>query len=247
MNTTLNHTRLPVDINCDMGEGMGNEESLMPFIRSANIACGYHAGDAATMHTTAELAIQYGVAIGAHPSFPDREHFGRTAMQLPLTEVYDMVSQQLYGLQEIVKKLGAVMQHVKPHGALYNMAAADAALAATIARAVKDFDSRLVLFGLSGSCAVREAQAIGLTAMHEVFADRTYRDDGSLTPRTDSAAMLTSAPAAVGQVLQMIREQQVTTTSGKQIPVTADTVCIHGDGPHAVELARAIHSAILNL
>lgn len=247
MKTILNHTRLPVDINCDMGEGMGNEESLMPYISSANIACGFHAGDAASMLATAELAIQHGVAIGAHPSFPDREHFGRTAMQLPLTEVYDIVTQQLYLLQETVRRLGAGLRHVKPHGALYNMAAADAGLAATIARAVKDFDSRLVLFGLSGSCAVREAQAAGLTAANEVFADRTYRDDGSLTPRTESAAMLTSLPAAVHQVLQMIREQQVTTTSGNKIPVTADTVCIHGDGPHAVALVHAIHSAILNL
>lgn len=245
MNEGIYNKKLLADINCDMGEGIGNEEDLMPFISSANIACGYHAGDAATMYATAELAVRYGVAIGAHPSFHDRENFGRTAMKLALNEVYDIVSQQLYLLQEIVNGLDAGMQHVKPHGALYNMAAKDAALAATIARAVKDFDSRLVLFGLSGSCSISEARTIGLKTANEVFADRTYRDDGSLTPRSDMGAMITDENEAVKQVLQMIGDKTVTTTSGKIIPVMADTVCIHGDGVHAASFARAMHAAII--
>lgn len=238
-------TILLADINCDMGEGMGNETDLMPFISSANIACGYHAGDATIMYTTVELAVQYGVAIGAHPSFHDRENFGRTAMKLEPAEVYDLVSQQLYILHETVSGFGTTMKHVKPHGALYNMSANDTVLAAAIARAVKDFDAQLVLFGLSGSCSILAAKELGLKTASEVFADRTYREDGSLTPRSQPGAMIATAAEAVKQVLQMVNEKKVTTTSGKIIPVLADTICIHGDGAHAIEFAKAVHTAIL--
>ena len=232
------------DINCDMGEGIGNDELIMPFITSANIACGYHAGDSATMWETVGLAIKYNVAIGVHPSFPDRKNFGRTEMKTDNGEVYDLVTQQLIILNEIVTGLDAKLHHVKPHGALYNMSARDAALANTIAKAVRDFDASLILFGLSGSHSISEAKATGLQTASEVFADRSYQDDGSLTPRSQPNALIEQADKAVQQASQMIKEGTVTTLSGKIIPIVAETICIHGDGVHAVEFAKAIHDAI---
>ena len=239
------------DINCDIGEGIGNpassagrDELIMPFISSANIACGYHAGDSETMWQTVETAIKHKVLIGAHPSFFDRKNFGRTEMNLDPQEVYELVSQQLIILDEIASGLNAKLNHVKPHGALYNMSAKDAVLAKIIAKAVKDFDASLILFGLSGSHSISEAKAIGLQTANEVFADRTYQDDGSLTPRSQSNALIENTDKAVQQVLQMIQEGTVTTVSGKIIPIVAETMCIHGDGKHAVEFAKAIHTAI---
>lgn len=233
-----------VDINCDMGEGIGNDELIMPFITSVNIACGYHAGDAATMWQTVESAIKRNVSIGAHPSFLDRKNFGRTEMDLEMEEIYDLVTQQLIILNEITSELETKLQHVKPHGALYNMSAKDLSLANTIARAVKDFDTSLILFGLSGSHSISEAKKIGLQTVSEVFADRTYQDDGSLTPRSQPNALIEKTDKAVAQVLQMIKEGTVTTVSGKIIPIVAETICIHGDGKNAVEFAKAIHDAI---
>ena len=230
----------PVDLNCDMGEGMGNDELIMPFISSANIACGYHAGDENTIWQTIELAIKHKVSIGAHVSFLDKESFGRTDMKLSHAEVYDLVTQQLVIIKEIADSLSANLNHVKPHGALYNMAAKDAGLANVIASAVKDFDERLVLFGLSGSCSISEAKAIGLRTASEVFADRTYRDDGSLTPRTQPHALIEDEDKSVEQLLQMMNQQTVTTLSGKTIPIVAETICIHGDGKHAVAFAKNI-------
>jgi UPF0271 protein len=224
-----------------MGEGIGNDELLMPFISSANIACGYHAGDPETMWRTVELAIKLNVSIGAHPSFLDRKNFGRSEMNLGKQEVYELITQQLVILKEIVTGLDAKLHHVKPHGALYNMSAQDPGLANCIATAVKDFDSSLVLFGLSGSYSIGEAKAVGLNTMSEVFADRTYQDDGSLTPRSESGALIDDTNKVVQQVLQMIKDGTVTTVSGKTIPIMAETICIHGDGEHAVEFAKAIH------
>lgn len=232
------------NINCDMGEDTGNDESLMPFIDSANIACGYHAGDVNTMHRTIELCIQHKVAVGAHPSFSDRANFGRTEMFLSPEEIYELIIQQLIIINEVAHNLGAVVQHVKPHGALYNLSAKEPAVAATIANAVKNFDRDLVLFGLSGSHSISEAKAIGLKTASEVFADRSYQDDGSLTPRSKKGAMIESTEAAVAQVLQMSERGTVTSINGITIPVDADTVCIHGDGDHALEFARAIHAAL---
>lgn len=232
------------DINCDMGEGIGNDELIMPFITSANIACGYHAGDSATMWQTVESAIKHKVTIGAHFSFFDRNNFGRREMQLDKKEIYDLVAQQLIILNEITSALDTKIDHVKPHGALYNMSARDAALANTIAKAVKDFDSSLLLFGLSGSHSISEAKAIGVKTASEVFADRTYLDDGSLTPRSQSNALINDAQKAVQQTLQMIKEGTVTTVSGKIIPIVAETICIHGDGKQAVEFAKAINHAV---
>ena len=239
------------DINCDIGEGIGNpassagrDELIMPFISSANIACGYHTGDSETMWQTVETAIKHNVFIGAHPSFFDRKNFGRTEMNLDPQEVYELVSQQLIILDEIASGLNAKLNHVKPHGALYNMSAKDAVLAKIIAKAVKDFDASLILFGLSGSHSISEAKGIGVQTANEVFADRTYQDDGSLTPRSQSNALIENTDKAVQQVLQMIKEGTVTTVSGKIIPIVAETMCIHGDGKHAVEFAKAIHTAI---
>ena len=232
------------DINCDMGEGIGNDELIIPFINSANIACGYHAGDAVTMQQTVELCVKYNVAIGAHPSFFDRTNFGRIEINIDSAEVYDLISQQLFVLNEIVTGFDIKLHHVKPHGALYNMSAGDAELANTIARAVKDFDASLILFGLSGSQSIIEAKVIQLNTASEVFADRTYQDDGSLTPRSQPNALIEDTDKAIQQVLQMIKEGTVTTISGKIIPIVAETICIHGDGKHAVEFAKAIYKAM---
>jgi 5-oxoprolinase (ATP-hydrolysing) subunit A len=231
------------DINCDMGEGINNEEQLMPFITSANIACGYHAGDIATMQRTIELCLQHHVAIGAHPSFYDKENFGRTEWLLPAEEIYELVTQQLYILYEVADSMGAGITHVKPHGALYNLSARDENTANVIARAIQDFDPSLMLFGLSGSYSISQAQAIGLKAVNEVFADRTYSDDGSLTPRSLQGAMIENAEKAVAQVMQMINKGTVTSITGKELPIKAGTICIHGDGKNAVELAKAIYHA----
>ena len=227
-----------------MGEGVGNDELIMPFISSANIACGYHAGDSTTIWQTAELAIKHKVAIGAHVSFFDKKNFGRSEMQLSGDEVYELVSQQLIILNEITTALDAKINHVKPHGALYNMAARDAALAQVIAKAIKDFDSSIILVGLSGSSSISEAKKLGLKTASEVFADRSYQDDGSLTPRSQPYALIEDVNKVVKQVLQIIKERTVTTLSGKTIPVIADTICIHGDGKQAVEFAKAIHRAV---
>lgn len=232
------------DINCDLGEGAGNDELIMPFITSANIACGYHAGDSETMWRTVESAVRHNVAIGAHPSFFDRKNFGRSEMNLDPAEIYDLVTQQIMVLTEIASSLDTKLQHVKPHGALYNLSAKDAALARTIARAVKDFDSNLILFGLCGSFSISEAKAIGIKTASEVFADRTYQDDGSLTPRSQPNALIEETGKVITQVLQMINEGTVTTQSGKVIPIVAETICIHGDGKQAVAFSKAIHTAI---
>jgi 5-oxoprolinase (ATP-hydrolysing) subunit A len=233
-----------VDINCDMGEGAGNDDLIMPFISSANIACGYHAGDEKTIRGTILSAQKHGVKVGAHVSFFDKENFGRSEMRLPPGEVYDLVLQQLTIIKKIADDLREKLVHVKPHGALYNMSAKDPALAKTIATAIKDFDKGLIVFGLSDSHSVYEAGAMGLQTASEVFADRTYQDDGSLTPRNKPGALLTDAATVVQQVLQMIKVGTVTTLSGNSIPIIAETVCIHGDGEHAIEFARSIHEAL---
>jgi UPF0271 protein len=228
-----------------MGEGMGNDHLIMPFITSANIACGYHAGDVETMWQTVELAVKHGVAVGAHVSFMDKENFGRRNMDLPVEDIYELVEQQLLILQEISSSLETEIKHVKPHGALYNLSAADKKIATAIAHAVKDFDHEFVLVGLSGSFSIEAAASIGLKTASETFADRTYQDDGSLTPRSAPNALITSPAEMIKQVLQMINTGTVTTVSGKTLPVVADTICIHGDGEQAVEFAKAIY-AIMN-
>lgn len=231
-------------INCDLGEGMGNDAEIMPWIDAANIACGYHAGDTDIMWQVAELAKKNNVTIGAHPSFPDRDNFGRTEMDLDPDEIYDLVTQQLIILNEIVTALEMELYHAKPHGALYNMSARDTRIAGSIAKAVFDFDPSLILVGLSGSHSITESEKAGLETASETFADRTYQDDGSLTPRSSANALIEDVDKSVEQSKQMIETGTVTTLSGKTIPVKTDTICIHGDGKNAVEFAKAIHKAI---
>lgn len=232
------------DINCDIGEGMGNDAAIMPFISSANIACGYHAGDDVIMNETIVLAKKHGVAVGAHPSFFDRENFGRTEIVLPAEEIYELVQKQIKIVRSFAAQHEVALQHVKPHGALYNMSARDSTIAQTIAHAVKDYDANLILVGLSESQSIKEAQKLGLKTRNEVFADRTYQDDGSLTARTKPGALIRDTQQAVDQVLQMIQKKTVTTVSGKIIPVVAETICIHGDGAHAAAFAKAIKEAV---
>jgi 5-oxoprolinase (ATP-hydrolysing) subunit A len=230
-----------IDINCDMGEGIGNDELIMPFISSASIACGYHAGDENTMRETLALARHHRIAVGAHISFADRENFGRTEMHLSPEEIHKLTQEQLNILSKIAGTLDLRLNHVKPHGALYNMSAKNGSIAKAIAQAVIDFDRRLILFGLSDSASINEASSLGLKTASEVFADRTYQDDGSLTPRSKPNALIEDNEQVIQHALQMIHKQIVTTVSGKQIPVVAETICIHGDGAHAVSFARTIY------
>jgi len=232
---------MTVDLNCDMAEGIGNEAELMPWISSANIACGYHAGSEDEMKRTIELCLKHAVAIGAHPSFPDRENFGRTNMNLPLDQVYQIVMDQLHIIKKVASRLGAELHHVKPHGALYNMAAKDAILANAIAKAVKDFDARLSFYGLSQSVMIDEAKKLNLKVAHEVFADRTYQKDGSLTPRAQTNALVTDESQALHQALRFVKEKKVSSVSDEEISIKADTICLHGDGAHAVAFAKLIH------
>ena len=234
-----------IDINCDMGEGIGNDELIMPFISSANIACGYHAGDEKTMKQTIELAIKNNVAIGAHPSFLDRENFGRTEKYLSNKEIYDLIITQVQALEKISNEFGFSLHHVKPHGALYNMAAKNSELASTICLAIKDINDTLIVYGLSGSHLMIEAKKIGLKTASEVFADRTYQDDGSLTPRSQPNALIEDVEKAVHQALQMVKKKKVTSINGNDILITADTICVHGDGKNAIAFAKAIHEAFV--
>lgn len=224
---------------------MGNDSALMELISSANIACGFHAGDATIMRKTAKLALEKGVAIGAHPAFPDLQGFGRRNMQLSPQEVHDICVYQIGAMFGTVRALGGKLHHVKPHGALYNMAAKDATLAKAIAEATKSIHPDLILYGLSGSHLITEAEKIGLRTASEVFADRTYQNDGSLTPRTQANAMIESTQEAVNQVIMMIEKQTVISTEGKEVSLKADTICIHGDGNHAVEFARELSNTLL--
>lgn len=218
---------------------------LLSYVSSINLACGFHAGDAHTIHQLVAAAIDAGVAIGAHPSFPDRENFGRTNMTMPPEAVYDLVLYQTGALDAFLKVMQTRLHHVKPHGALYNMAAKDAALAEAICKAVYDYDNRLILYGLSGSKLIEAATATGLKTYNEVFADRTYQDDGHLTPRTHPHALIIDPHQSLNQVLQMITRRSVISVQGKEVPIVADTVCIHGDNEHAVDFARSINEALL--
>lgn len=233
-----------IDLNCDMGEGMPNDAELMPYISSANIACGYHAGDLETTQRTIDLCMQHNVAIGAHPGFADKANFGRTNQLLNDEDLYDLIINQVMLIHQYCDKVGATVHHVKPHGALYNMAAVDLRMAAIIVQAVKDMNPKLILYGLSGSLLISEAKKQGLRVAAEVFADRTYQDDGTLTPRSEAHALIENETAAVQQVLQMIQQQTVQSISGKTIPIQAATICIHGDGKNAVAFAKNIHQQL---
>ena len=240
-----------IDLSCDMGEAFGNypmpnDEALLNYISSASIACGFHAGDPNVMQNTVAAAIKKGVSIGAHPGLPDLQGFGRREMQISAKEAYQMVLYQIGALYGFVKAVGGRLNHVKAHGALYNMAARDTVLARAIVDAVHDFDPGLILFALAGSEMVIAAKKSGLAFASEVFADRTYQDDGSLTPRTQSNSLITDEDQSLKQVLMMVNNQQVVSANQKVIPLKADTLCLHGDGIHAVEFAKTIHETLKN-
>ncbi|MDE3145208.1 MAG: LamB/YcsF family protein [Bacteroidota bacterium] len=233
-----------IDLNCDMGEGLPTDAALMPFISSANIACGFHAGNIETMKRTVEEALQHHVAIGAHPGFDDKENFGRTEMHLSQKDLYKLISTQIILLHKICVENKSRLHHVKPHGALYNMAAKNAEMANTIVQAIKDIDENLIIYGLSGSHLISEAKKLNLKTASEVFADRTYQDDGSLTSRKQPNALIEDENISVQQVLQMIQNQSVTSISNKQVNIVAETICIHGDGKHAVDFAKKINETL---
>lgn len=240
----MNHR---VDLNCDMGESfgayrIGADDVVFPFITSANVACGFHGGDPAVMRTTIARARERGVAVGAHPGLPDLIGFGRRTMDVTPQEVYDLVVYQVGALDAFARAANVTLQHVKAHGALYNMAAARADLAAAIARAVRDVDRGLRLFGLPGSHLVTEGEAAGLATASEAFADRNYMPDGSLVSRRRDDAYVHDARVAVDRAVRMVREKVVRAVDGNDIAITADTICIHGDGPHAAELAKALRA-----
>lgn len=238
-----------VDINCDMGESFGTykkgkDEEIMPYITSANIACGFHAGDASTMRRTVQLALEHNVGIGAHPGLDDLVGFGRRPMNISPQEAYDIVVYQIGALQAFVQAEGARLQHVKPHGALYNMAAKDRELADAIAEAVHTVDKDLILFGLAGGELYKAGKNMNLPTASEVFSDRTYQKDGSLTSRREENALIIDHKEAVNQVIRMVKEKKVLTVQGMDIDIEANTICIHGDGEHALDFARYINEAL---
>ena len=238
-----------IDLNCDMGESygawrMGDDAAILEHVSSANIACGFHAGDPGTMRATVEIALAKGVAIGAHPSFPDLQGFGRRQMTLKPGEVYDLCVYQIGALAAFARVAGGRLHHVKAHGALSNMAARDPALAEAVTRAARDVDPGLISYAQAGTELVRAAEKLGQPYASEVFADRSYLDDGQLTPRHRPGAMIEQADAAIAQVLRMLREGRVRSITGKDVTVRADTVCVHGDQPRALEFARRLRAAL---
>lgn len=238
-----------IDLNCDMGESfgawhMGNDLAILDHVTSANIACGFHAGDPLTMMRTVKAAFEKGVKVGAHPGLPDLVGFGRRVMQVSPVEAHAMVVYQVGAIAGVARALGGRLSHVKAHGALYNMAAKDAGLADAIARAVRDVDSELVLFGLAGSELIAAAERAGLRHASEVFADRTYQSDGSLSPRNRPGAMIEDPDVAAAQVKRMVLEGVVRSVQGEDVPVRADTLCIHGDQPGALAFAQRIRSEL---
>ena len=235
-----------IDINSDVGEGMGNDEILMQYISSANIACGVHAGSPEIMKRTVEWAIEYGVAIGAHFSYPDREQFGRVDMfdQMDPGVLMEIIIRQIRNLKSTCMNLGVQLDHVKPHGALYNRAARDPKLSQLICEAIKNVDPGLPFFCASKSLAGEIAKANRIPFVHEVFADRGYESDGSLTPRSHKEAVIRDTDQSIAQVLQMIRSGTVRTRQNTSLPIIAESVCIHGDEKGAVRLAKMLADAL---
>lgn len=232
-----------IDLNADLGEGCASDADLLTLVSSANIACGFHAGDAQTMLASVREALKNGVAIGAHPSFPDRENFGRTAMTLPPETVYAQTLYQIGALAAIARAEGGVMRHVKPHGMLYNQAAKDPQLADAIAKAVHACDPALILVGLAGSELIHAGERYGLVTRQEVFADRGYQADGTLVPRTRPGALIEDEEQSLAQTLGMVETGRVKSVTGEWANVVAQTVCIHGDGEHALAFARRLRAA----
>ncbi|WP_077619978.1 5-oxoprolinase subunit PxpA [Bacillus sinesaloumensis] len=238
-----------IDLNCDLGESfgaykIGNDEQILSFISSANIACGFHAGDPYVMNQTVGLAKKFNVAVGAHPGFQDLVGFGRRAMSISPHDVYNLVLYQIGALAAFCQAHDVQLTHVKPHGALYNMAAVDTSLAESIAKAVLAFDSSLALYGLAGSKLIEAGEKYGLKTVSEVFADRTYQPDGTLTPRAEPNAVIHDSHESIKQVLQMVKEQTVQTVCGETIPIKADSICVHGDNSHALQFVQELRHAL---
>ena len=237
-----------IDLNCDMGESfgawtMGQDEAVLAHVTSANIACGFHAGDPLTMRRTVAAAVKHGVAIGAHPSLPDLAGFGRREMRVSADETHAMTLYQIGALAAVARSAGAELHHVKPHGALYNMAARDRALADAIAAAVRDFDRTLILVGLAGSELPRAGEAAGLAVAHEAFADRRYEADGSLMARSKTGAVIDDVDAAVAQAISIAARGEAQTADGT-LRIRADTICVHGDRPDAATFARRLREGL---
>jgi UPF0271 protein len=235
---------LVVDLNSDLGEGAGHDNEILDLVSSANIACGFHAGDPASIFATIQAALERGVSLGAHPSFPDRENFGRTEMTMAPAEVYATVAYQIGGFHSLARAAGGRMNHVKAHGALYNMAARDRALADVIANAVLALDPALFLFAPLASQLDYAATELGLQTMSEVFADRNYRADGSLVARSDSNAFVRDPLEAADRIIRILEEGKVRAVDGTDVAVSAQTVCVHGDNPQAVEFVRKLRERL---
>lgn len=240
---------ISVDLNCDMGESygvyaLGNDDAILDLVTSVNIACGYHAGDPRTMRRTVAGALEKKVAIGAHPGLPDLAGFGRRNMSISPDEAYEMTVYQIGALEAFVRAEGGRMHHVKPHGALYNMAAQQDKLAEAIAEAVYKVNPELVLYGLSGSKLIAAGERAGLRTASEVFADRTYCRDGSLTPRQEPDALIHDPAIAAAQIIQMVKSGTVISREQIEVKLKAETICIHGDGEHALAFARQIRELL---
>ena len=238
-----------IDLNCDLGESfgayrIGDDAGVLPYVTSANVACGAHAGDPSVMRRTVAAAVEHGVAIGAHPGLPDLAGFGRREMRISAEEAYDLVVYQVGALAAFARAAGTELRHVKPHGALYNMACADAALAGPIARAVRDVDARLILFGLPGSELQRAAEAAGIPFAREAFADRAYAPDGSLAPRGTPGAVVHDPEEAVRRAVEIAAEGRARTVDGGELRLQADTLCVHGDRPDAGRFARMLREGL---
>lgn len=240
---------LTIDLNADLGESfgnytIGNDDKIIPLISSANVACGFHASDPKVMLETVKLIKESGAGLGAHPGFPDKEGLGRRYMDCTDEEIYSMVLYQLSALDGIARTVGVEMNHVKPHGALYNATFTDKNLARVIAQAVKDFNPNLKLMGLSENNLVKAGEEIGLQVVHEVFLDRAYENDGTLVSRRKEGAMITDSKLAVERGIRMLTEGKVEAIDGTDIDIKADSICVHGDGEKALQFVREIKSAL---
>ncbi len=239
-----------IDLNCDLGESFGNytlgmDAEVIPYVSSVNVACGYHAGDPCVMEKTIRLAAEAGVGIGAHPGLPDLMGFGRRMMKISPAEARAYMLYQLGALGAFCKAKGVKMAHVKPHGALYNMAAKDAALAEAVVGAIRDYDDSLILLALANSGMTKAAERMGLAYANEVFADRAYEPDGTLVARTKPGAMIEDEDQAIARVIRMVKEGKVTAIDGSEVTIQADSVCVHGDGAKALLFVKKIREALL--
>lgn len=239
-----------IDLNCDLGESFGNytlgmDAEVIPYVSSVNVACGYHAGDPCVMEKTIRLAAEAGVGIGAHPGLPDLMGFGRRMMKISPAEARAYMLYQLGALGAFCKAKGVKMAHVKPHGALYNMAAKDAALAEAVVGAIRDYDDSLILLALANSGMTKAAERVGLAYANEVFADRAYEPDGTLVARTKPGAMIEDEDQAIARVIRMVKEGKVTAIDGSEVTIQADSVCVHGDGAKALLFVKKIREALL--